>query len=37
MANPLDSVMEWFRTALDGIRVTQRTRFLTQPCLSQEA
>jgi len=28
MANPLDPVMEWFRTAFDSIRVTQRT--LTQ-------
>ena len=25
MANPLDPVMEWFRTALDSMRVTQRT------------
>jgi hypothetical protein len=25
MANPLDPVMEWYRTALDSIRVTQRT------------
>jgi hypothetical protein len=24
MANPLDPVMEWFRTALDSMRVTQR-------------
>lgn len=25
MANPLDPVMSWYRTALDSIRVTQRT------------
>ncbi len=25
MANPLDPVMEWYRTALDSMRVTQRT------------
>jgi hypothetical protein len=25
MANPLDAVMQWYRTALDSLRVTQRT------------
>jgi len=36
MANPLDPVMEWYRIALDGLRVAQRAIYLQAPGVIQD-